>query len=159
MKLNGIKLDTPNEETVVIPRGEGDPIVFKCRAVLSFERFEQLYPEVEAPKMQAAGSNKWVEDTEDEEYKGKVAKRNTAEFNWMIYQSVTATPGLEFETVKDSDPDSWDNIQQEFRGAGFSQVEINRIVQGVLQANCLDEGRLDEARKSFILSQAQQQSD
>ena len=156
MKLNGRKLETPNEEVVVIPRGSNpdDAIIFKCRAVLSFEAFEKLYPQPKAPKMQRAGSGEWVEDLEDADYQKAVTDRNLAEFNWMILQSLKATEGLEFETVKDNDPDTWNLVETEFKDAGFSQVEVNRIVQGVLQANCLDESKLEQARQSFIRSQA-----
>jgi len=158
MKLHGKTLDTPNEEIIVIPRGNGADIIFKAGAVLDYSRFEKLYPEPEAPKMKKAGTEGWVEDREDGEYLGAIMERNACEFNWTIYKSLQSTPGLEFDLITEDDPATWNLIDREFKESGFTLVEIGRITRGVLQANCLDERRVKEARESFMLSQESQPS-
>jgi hypothetical protein len=42
MKIKGRKLETANEEVIVIPRGNDDAIIFKARAVLDMSVFEDL---------------------------------------------------------------------------------------------------------------------
>ena len=73
--------------------------------------------------------------------------------NYLIAASLRATPDLEWETVQLDNPSTWKNITSELKDADFSELEIGRIRQGVMRANSLDEGMIDEARDRFLLGQ------
>lgn len=152
MKINGKKIEGPNEEIIIIPRGESD-IVFKAQAVLSYDEFDKICPFPEPPMIRRKGAEQATPDYEDKKYIQKQNEYIGKRTHWMILKSIEATDGLEFETVKMSDPETWGNYEKEFKDAGFSEVEINRIIIGVQVANCLSESRLQEARKRFLASQ------
>src|SRR6185436_15627483 len=87
---------------------------------------------------------------DDLDYKKAKAIRWAKRNGWMIFQSLKATEGLEWDLVKEEDPESWVKVDEEFKAAKFSEYEIGRIYNGVMAANCLDERRVEEARKSFL---------
>jgi hypothetical protein len=41
----------------------------------------------------------------------------------------------------------------DFKAAGFSTIEINRIIGAVMEANALDEAKLEKARAGFLRGQ------
>jgi hypothetical protein len=45
------------------------------------------------------------------------------------------------------------NYDKELRDSGFSDTEVQRIIIGVMDANCLNDSKLDEAKKRFLRSQ------
>jgi hypothetical protein len=66
----------------------------------------------------------------------------------MVVKSLEPSE-IEWDTVDPDNPKTWANYTNDLRGAGFSQVEINRIVGLVWGANCLDEAKLERARQVF----------
>ena len=155
MKIKGKKIAGPNVETVIIPRSNGQHIVFKCAAVLDYSDFEKLCPDPKPPKVQKPGGE-WLDDIESGDYKIATNLHLMQNMNWMILRSLSATDDLEWEKVKLSDPTTWELWTEELKEAGFSRIEIGRIRDGVWKANCLDEKMIDEARKSFFHSQGVQ---
>jgi hypothetical protein len=151
MKIAGRKIEGPNVETLVIPRGEDEPIVFKAQAVLDYDPIEKLLP-LPAPPVKIMRGGKKVKDTEAQSYKEAQQTYAERRLAWIILQSLAATPELEWETVDMDNPETWPNFEDELRAAGFSAVEINRIIQVCMQANCLDESKLEQARKDFLAS-------
>lgn len=152
MKINGKRLDCPNIVTIVLPRSSGEDVVFKAKAVLDAEDFERLCPPPKPPTMIRKGFGR-VEDIEDPRYKAAMEERNTKRFDWIIIQSLRATDGLEWEKVKYSDSNTWHLYKEELREAGLGDYEIQRLIRGVLEANCLDETKMEEARNRFLLGQ------
>ena len=152
MKINGKKIEGPNEEIIVIPRKDED-IVFRAKAVLNYEEFDKLCPTPIPPMIKKKGTDFPIPDIEDTNYQNKLATYATKRTSWMILKSLEATDGLSWDTIKMSDPDSWENFEKEMKDSGFSDIEINRIVIGVQTANCLNEEKLEEARKRFLASQ------
>ena len=69
---------------------------------------------------------------------------------WMILKSLSATPGLEWETVKADEPETWTNFQKEFEETGISPVEASRIMNAVTTACGLDQTKIDEATERFL---------
>jgi hypothetical protein len=67
MKLNGRKIEGPNVETVIIPRGEDEPIVFRCQAVLDYDEFDLVCPRPIPPVRIMRGGRR-VTDVEDKTY-------------------------------------------------------------------------------------------
>jgi hypothetical protein len=70
----------------------------------------------------------------------------------MVVKSLEPSE-IEWDTVDPDNPKTWTNYAEDLRGAGFSQVEVNRIVGLVWEANCLDEAKLEEARQVFLRGQ------
>lgn len=150
MKLNGKKVQGSNIELIVIPRGgEEEDVVLQATAVLDYKPFEAMCPEPKPPaKILKGGAKEY--DLEAPAYKEAVKVYHERRTAWMILQSLKATPGLEWETVDPANYRTWTNYEQELKDSGFSHVEVQRIVVGVLNANCLNEARIEEARANFL---------
>lgn len=153
MKINGRKIEGPNVEIIVLPRGDGEDIVFKAQAVLDFEPFRQLCPAPTPPTMIQRGVGR-VADVENKVYKKQVEDHNQRRTDWIIITSLRATEGLEWEKVQYNDPTTWHLYKDELKESGFGELEINRIFNGILTANSLNEDKMEEARKRFLLGQA-----
>lgn len=149
MKIQGKKIQGPNVETIVIPRGDDDQVVFKAQAVLDFSEFDKFCPMPEPRRLTKPGGA-IVHDVDNPEYRKAVAQYSTDRMAWLILKSLEATPGLEWETVVMGDHSTWGNYTAELRSAGFSEMEIGRIVSGCMSANCLSESKIEEARKRFL---------
>lgn len=153
MKLAGKKLEGPNVEAIVLPRGDGEPIVFYAQAIMDFEPFEQLCPRPKAPTIVKRGGQK-SQNTEDPNFKLALEQYSRKRFAWIILTSLRqGTSSLEWETVDYGNQNTWLNYEKELRESGFSDVEIGRIHRGCLIANALDDDKLDEARNAFLASQ------
>ena len=57
------------------------------------------------------------------------------------------------------DPSTWLNYEKELKDSDFSQIEINRLVSGVLQVNSLDEDHIKAARERFLAGKAEVEED
>ena len=154
MKLFGKAVEGPNVEVIVIPRGE-QSLVFKAQAVLDFDTFNKMVPVPLAPMILYKGSTVASPNVEDPEYKKAISSRANLQSSWMIIKSLEATPGLEWELIKAEDPSTWDKFFDEFKRSGFTEVEIGRILQGVMTANGLNEEKMEQARKRFLEQEAQ----
>lgn len=149
MKIRGRKIEGPNVEILVLPRGEGEPLVFKAQAVLSFDKFNELCPKPAPPSIMLAGGER-KEDLKDPIYVQRNEDYAKKHYAWMILKSLEATPDLEWETIDMGDPSTWLNFDKELEDSGLSSIEVGRIRQTVQIANCLSEERLEEARQSFL---------
>ena len=154
MRIAGKKIEGPNVEVIIIPRGEGENIILKAEAILDYDEFEQLCSRPVAPTITLRGGERRA-DVDDPIFQERLSQYGSKRIAWMCVKSLQATPDLEFEKVKLNDPETWLNLDDEFKEAGFSMIEIGRIRQGVFAANCLDESRLEEARQSFLASQVE----
>lgn len=155
MLLKGKKIEGPNVEIVVLPRGSDSEIVFHCAAVLNMAVFEQLCPIPKAPTIVKRGGIQ-ISNPEDRGYRGEVQQHGKLRTAWMIIESLKATEGLVWETVDAENPQTWLHYETELRDSGFSEMEIVRIVNAVMTANCLNEDRINEARERFLAGQQAQ---
>jgi hypothetical protein len=153
MKLNGVRLECPNIAVLVLPRPDGD-IVFKAQAVLDFDEFEKICPPPMPPVRVVKGRREVM--ASDPEYIKQLNAHNEKRMAWIILKSLEATEGLEWETVNMNDPETYTNYVQELKDAKFSVVEINKIVMLALQANALDEAKLEAARQAFLAGQGKE---
>lgn len=153
MKLQGQTFAGPNVVTLVLLRGE-ESLVFQTVAVLSFDRFDKLcvMPKPKTVTL-SNGDKKMLFD--DKSYTDAVEHYTTLKTNFLIYESLKATPGLEWDTITDDNPDSWGNYQKELEAAFFAPREINRIVNAVWEANGIDEDKLKQARERFLAGRAE----
>ncbi len=148
MKLAGQNLG-PNEVDVILPRGEDNQIVFKCRAVLDFKEFDSLCPAPKPPVMRTPGKDP-EPDLKNKSFVKQMAEYGERRMNWIFLKAVEATDGLVWDTVDMEDPKTWGNYVKEMETVGLSQIEQSRILGGVLEANCLDDRKIEEARKRFL---------
>lgn len=156
MKYKGKKLKGPNVEFIILPRpNEEEDIIFKAKAVLCMDDFDKYCPLPKMPQKLVRGKG-MVDDPDDPHYKAQLDDRNKKRIDWLVIESIKDTEGLEWEKVKTNDPNTWHLYKEELREAGFNDFEINRIVNGVLIANSLDEKKMEEARERFLHTQLAQ---
>jgi hypothetical protein len=70
----------------------------------------------------------------------------------MVMKSLEPSQ-IEWDTVKESDPRSWRHWSKDLRNGGLSDTECHRVLNLVLEANCLDEAKLKKAREVFLAGQ------
>ena len=154
MKIAGRKIEGMNKRNIVIPRPDGD-IVLVAQGVPTYKEFGEICPIPVAPKKKFP-NGRMESVTDDPQYKEACNQWAERKTSWLILKSLEATPGLEWELVDLANPDTWNRYQEELAQAGFSEPELARIIEGVMEANGLNQAVLDEAEKRFLASQAQE---
>lgn len=150
MKLGTTRLPS-NVQTLVLPREGADPIVLMASAVTDMDTFDKLCPEPTPPKMIVRGGGK-APNLKDQGYLLSVSQYAANRMNFIILSSLKATQGLEWTTVVEGDPSTWNNWRKDCMDSGLSSFECNRIVNLVVSANGLSDEVLEEAKKSFLAS-------
>lgn len=158
MKIKGKAIEPPKPFEVVIPRTEGD-IVLKVQAVLDYAPFNKACPEPEPPttaKPGQAPKKNWDDPKFKQTWSDWFDKRQ----GWMAVKSLSATEGLEFDSISVDDPDSCNlkKLNDELRAAGFLEPEIRYIGKKITQANAMDEKHIEEARERFLRQRDAEQS-
>ena len=150
MKIAGIDpAMLPAEEILVLPRGEKN-IVFRARGLPDMDEFDKLCPEPKPPvRLTKVGKEP---DEEDANWRSAMLAHGRRRVAYMVVKSLEPSE-IEWDTVDPDNPKTWTNYAADLRRAGFSQVEINRIVGLVWEANCLDEAKLERARQVFARGQ------
>lgn len=151
MKIGGKTPSAPKPELIVIPREDGD-IVLQAAAVLDDTEFDTVCPAPLPPIVTKRGGTQF-KDTEDRKYLEKLSGHSRKRFAWLILKSLQATPDLVWETIDMKNPDTWLNYEKELQNSGFVQAEINRIIQGVMDANAMNDEKVKQAKDRFLLSQ------
>lgn len=152
MKIAGREVAGKNRVSVVLPREGGDPIAFIAEAVSDLNRLDEYISLPEPPVVQKKGGV--IEKNHDDQgYKEQLGQYNAKRMAWLILESLKPSQ-IEWDTVNEDDPGTWKNYMKDLQGAGFSDVEINLIVSAVLEANALDENKLNAAREVFLRGQA-----
>jgi hypothetical protein len=153
MKIGGILISNkPHEEILVLPRGTSQ-IVIRAQAILDLDIFDTLCPSPKPPgKLTKDG---FIPDNNDETYRQTLARHNEKRTAYMVIKSLEPS-NIEWDSVDIDNPKTWINYINDFRTAGFSSIEINRIVATVMSANALDESKLEQARKLFLAGQAKE---
>ena len=152
MKYGGKSLSGPRVSTVVIPRGEQE-LVFQAKAVLDNDAFDKLCPAPEPPMLTKPGKAP-VPNFDDKQYTEEYDVYSRKRYDWMILESLKATSDLEWETIQAADSDTWNNWRAELTSAGFSIVEIGKIIDTVHDACGLNQEKIEEATKRFLAGQA-----
>ena len=150
MKIKGKKIEGANEALIVIPRGSGDDIILKAKAVLDMDTFEKMCPPPEPPKKMLPGGKK-VSNPKSKGYLKEVQSYGEKRLIYMVLMSLQATEDLEWETVDMSDHTTWNNLRKELRDSGFSDVEVSRIIGECINVNALNDEKIEEARERFLL--------
>lgn len=151
MKIKGKKIENANVEIIPIPRGDRDDIILMARAVQDMKLFTKMCPLPKPPLRKINGVD--VPQLKDLNYVKAMKRHVEKRMAWMTITSLEATEGLEWETVKADDPSTWLQLEPELQKSGFSAVEVQRIIAGVIDANALSESKIEAARERFLLSQ------
>jgi hypothetical protein len=149
MKIGGVKVTPPSEHLLVLERDE--PLVFRAKAVDNMDEFFAQVPEPKAPTHLTKEG--WTENLKDPSYRQRLESYNAMKLAYMVLMTLEPSE-IEWETVDIDNPKTWTNYGKDLENAGLTRVEIQHVVQLVLQANCLDEEKLDKARKDFLRTQA-----
>ncbi len=148
MKISGNEVKGPAEEILVLPRLQGEDIVIRATAVMDMETFETLCPPPKPPGVRTKNGHK--PNPNDKTYLERMDQFGEQRLAYTIVKSLEPSE-IEWENVSLDDPSTWIAWKDEFKAAGISVTEVNRIVQCVMQANALDEDKLEAARANFLL--------
>lgn len=152
MKFNG---ETPGPLVIdlFLPRKD-KTLHIKAGAVLDWTEFDTLVPSPKPPTKRIRGGAS-VPDFENKDHIVAVNAYGSHKTNWMILQSLKATPEITWETIERDNPQSWANYDKEMKDAGFSSFECQRIIGAVLEANSLNDKKIEEAREAFLSAASQ----
>lgn len=155
MKVGGVTVTGPTEEYLVLPRDPA-PIVFRALAIKNMDEFFTLCPEPKTPTKLV--KNVWVPDPDAPGYKQMLDSHNNYRLAYMVIKTLEPSQ-IEWDNVSPDNPSTWSNWEKELKDGGLTQIEIQRVVQLVLDANALNEDKLEKARANFQLGQAQAQNE
>jgi len=74
--------------------------------------------------------------------------------HYLVIRSLECNE-IEWDNVDVTQPATWKNWSDELKAAGLSDVECGRVVTCVLNANSLNEAKVQEAIDSFLLGRDQ----
>jgi len=154
MKIGGVDPQTLcNEVLLVLPRGDTD-LVFRARGLKVMDTFNDLCPQPKPPgKLTRDG---FVPMPEDPAFQDLISAWAKKRLGYIVVNSLEPSD-IEWDTVKDDDPRTWQNWEIDLRNGGLSEIECSRVLATVMEANALDEEKLKKAREVFLLGQAQTQ--
>ena len=151
MKVAGREIKGPNRVTLVLPRSDGEDIPFIAQAIVDLDEVDKYLKIPEPPSIQKAGGV--IEyNRSDKGYIDQLAQYNIKKMAWIVLKSLEPS-NIEWDSVDLENPSTWTNYQKEFREAGISDIEINRICNACMEANALDEQKIEAARQAFLHGQ------
>ena len=151
MKIAGIDPKTlPPEAFLVLPRVAGN-IVFRARGLSDMDEFHRLCPEPISPTVLNADGSKTADGSNAAYASACVEHRS----RWWAYLTVKSLEpsNIEWDLVQLENPSTWAKWEDDLLANGFTRIECNRVYQTVLEANSLDEAKLQKARELFLLGQ------
>ena len=151
MKIAGIDPKSLSSEVLlVLPRGEGQ-IVFRAKGLPDMSEFEALCPYPKPPgKLTKEG---WIPNLTDPTYQQVLGEWAKKRLGYMVLGSLEPSQ-IEWDTANKADPRTWTKWEDDLKSGGLTQVECNRVLALVLEANALDEAKLQKAREVFLAGQA-----
>lgn len=150
MKLNSVKIGLPEPVDLILPRNP--PIAFKCQMVPNLDEFDELVPEP-VPRTKTDKDGVITKLVAEPAFLKAIDTRNNKRIAYMVIKSLEPTPGLEWEKVIFSDPETWDNYKDDFQDFGLTESEISYMVNFILENNMITEKRVKEARSAFLAMQ------
>jgi len=154
MKINGKSIEQAAEEVIVFPRSNGN-LVFKAKPVSKYEDFDRICPRPKPLSVMRPGGVT-SEDVESPKYKKALDDWASQRTHWMILKSLSATEGLEWETVDMSKPETYENYVKELEDSGLTGVEVAKLFEIIQTACGLNQSKIDEATAAFLATQADQ---
>lgn len=154
MKIKGRKISERNIVTLAIPRANGEDIILKFAAILDYSEFDAVCP-MPMPGSKILKGGVKAPDFDSPRYKAQITDYSKKKTDWMVLKSISVTDGLEWESVDMADCSTWGNFNKEMTDAGFSDVELMRIIGAVSEANGLSEAKIKEAMDRFLAGEAE----
>lgn len=150
MKIAGIDPKTLSTEVIlVLPRSEAN-LVFRACGLKSMEEFEAKCPMPKPPgKLTKDG---WVANDTDPTYQQIQTEYSKKRLGYIVIRSLEPSE-IEWDSVRLEDPRTWANWEKDLKDGGLSQIESNRVLALVMEANALDEAKLQKAREVFLVGQ------
>lgn len=143
MKLAGIKVSAKYTKEVTFYR-ETENFVFKLEAVGNYKDFEESCSQPLPPVITKPGGNEY-QNIDDKEYIERLEEWSAWRIHWMAVNTIKE---VEWDTVT-TDPETYENWQEDLRNAGFSQIEVSKLQNHIMIVNGLIEPeRIDEALKN-----------
>jgi hypothetical protein len=150
MKIGGVDPKTLcNEVVLVLPRGE-DKIVFRAIGLKDTDEFDALCPQPKPPGRLTKDG--WVANNDDPTYQQVMEAWAKKRLGYIVTRSL-APSDIEWDTVKLDDQRTWANWEEDLKNGGLTQIECNRVLALVMEANALDESKLQKARELFLRGQ------
>ena len=152
MKIGGIDPNSLSREVIlVLPRGDSQ-IVFRAKGMKDFEEFDALCPLPKPPgKITKDG---WVPNNNDPTYQQVMQQYSNKRLGYMVVKTLEPSE-IEWETVNIADPSTWNNWEKELKDSGLTQIECNRVTGLVMEANSLNDDKIEKARAVFLAGQEQ----
>lgn len=154
MKLNGQKVELPKPKPVIVPRGPGEDLIFYAGLVVDEQPFDAVCPMPQAPWKTVKGGESY-RDASNMKYKETLDKYYDRKTNWMILESLKATPDLVWETVDYDNPETWGNFRGELEQS-LTPHEQMELINKVIHANAITETMRKEAFARFTRREAEQ---
>lgn len=151
MRIDGVQVDGLNEDVLVLPRAAGN-VVFKGRAVESYDEFDTLCPIPMPPVMMTRKGKK--NDVEDAGYKQMLVNYQLKRMAWMVIKTLEPA-NIEWDTVVVTEPKTWTKWVDDMAKV-LSPGEQRRLLDFILEVNCLDERKVAAARADFLLGLARE---
>ena len=152
MKIAGIDPKTLCSEVfLVLPRGE-QSIVFRAIGLKDMDEFNAKCPAPKPPGKFMKNEG-WVANENDPTYQQVSTEWGKKRLGYIVIHSLVPS-NIEWDTVKLDDPRTWASWDKDLINGGLTQVESNRVLALVLEANALDETKLAKAREVFLAGQA-----
>lgn len=148
MKYKGKKLEGRNTDVLVLMRGQ-DRIVFKAEALDNYDEFDKLCSMPEPPKRLRPGGIQEA-NTSDPLYKKALDQYAENKVNYTIVRSLAVSEDIVWDNVHLDKVETWGNWRKELEEAGFTDIELMRVLQLCTRVNCLDEDLLDQAKEDFL---------
>ena len=155
MKYKGKKVEGLNTDILVLMKGD-DRIVFKAQAIANYREFNELAPQPKPPTRMMPGGVK-EENPRDPAFQKALAAWAEMKTDYSIIKSLEISEDIEWDTIDLKKPDTWKNWRKELEQAGFTEIEILRVMQLCTSVNCLDDGLLTEAKEAFLAEARQQE--
>ena len=145
-----------NEDVLVLPRRKTQ-IVLTARALPDMTDFEKHVSEPQPKKVFHKGKG-WIPDLEDTTYMEQMERYGKLRVAYFVVFSLKPSE-IEWDLVDESDANTWDKWEEDFKASGFTQHECNLILAKCFQVNQLDERKLEQARSLFVHGQEQLAAD
>lgn len=152
MRLKGKTYKLPIEE-LVFQRGD-DFIYFKLQGITSLEEYDAIVVKPQPPTISEPGRPVY-QDLQDPKYIQAAAEYSKQQIDYLVIKALSATEGLEWETVSITDPHTWSEWRNELLTLGLTHYEVEQVATSALRVHGAT-GQTKSVRDAFLAYTAAQ---